>query len=175
MSEPEKSMSEHAKKVEEMTAADIEAFPVWQYTNSDEPGETVVRPIKKTPVKNLNGRLVGTQVRLANGSNAWALIGNVDPSNPRLTQHFLTLSVFRKGKWFTMARYHDFDSEERGPDALAAFLGLQVTEVFPISYDISRFSLGELGALVGVIEKEPLEKLTRAQIIGLAVQRVPQE
>ena len=128
-----------------------------------------MRPLKKTLVKTLTGRFVGAQVRLANGTEVWALIGNVDVSNPRLSEHFLTLSVFRDGRWFTMARYHDLDSNERGPQALAAFLSLRVNEVFPISYDISRFCLGESAALVGTIEKEPRERLTRAHIIGLAV------
>ena len=170
-------MSKHTKRVEELTVADLEAFPVWQYTNSDKQrlSETTVGSIKQMPVKNLKGRLVGTQIRLANGSNVWALIGNVDSTNARLTQHFLTLSVFHKGKLFTMARYHDIDSNERGPQALAAFVGLPVEGVFPISYDISRFSLGESGALLGTIEQEPREKLTRAQIIGLAVTRTRYE
>jgi len=162
-------MSDLTKKIEELTVADLEAFPVWQYANSDQRGETAVRPVKRTPGKSLTGRFVGTQVRLANGAKVWALIGNVDASNPRLTQHFLTLSVFREGRWFTMARYHDFDANERGPEALAAFLGLRVEDVFPISYDISRCSLGDPAALVGNIAKEPREKLTRAQIIALAV------
>lgn len=168
-------MNIHTKRIEELTIADLENYSVWQYTNSEERvGETAIRPVKKIPVKNLNARLVGTQVRLANGSHLWALIGNVDPDNPRLTQHFLTLSVFNKGKWFTMARYHDFDSGERGPHALADFLGLAVTDVFPISYDIRRFSLGKSDALMGVIEEAPREKLTRAQIIALAVPVVRQ-
>jgi hypothetical protein len=163
-------MSNQMKKVEELTVADLEAFPVWQYVN-DEDGrsETAVRPIKKLPVKSLTGRVVGTKVRLGNGVEVWALIGNVDATNPRLTQHFLTLSVLRDGCWFTMARYHDFDSSERGPQALAAFLGSPVNQVFPISYDISRSCTGESAALIGTIESEPREKLTRAQIIALAV------
>jgi hypothetical protein len=163
-------MNEHAKRVEALTVEDIAGASVWQFTNNNERiGETAVRPIKTTPVKNLNGRLVATQVRLANGSNVWALIGNVDPTNPKLTQHFLTLSVEQNAKWFTMARYHDFDAGERGPQALATFMRLPVDDVFPISYDISRVCEGDPAALVGTIEKEPQEKLTRAQIIGLAV------
>ena len=157
------------KKVEDLTVADLSEFPVWQYANTDEKGETAVRPIKKIPVKNLTGRLVGTQVRLANGNSVWALIGNVDAGNQQLTEHFLTLSVFCNGQWFTMARYHDFDSNERGPNTLAAFLGLKIEDVFPISYNISRFCEGDSAALAGMIEKEPLVKLTRAQIIALAV------
>ncbi|MGH8018121.1 MAG: hypothetical protein ACREIA_07495 [Opitutaceae bacterium] len=158
-----------AKRIEDLTEADLLAASVWQYTNSDELGETAVRPIKKLPVKNLTGRVAATRVKLANGSTAWALIGNVDVTNPRLTEHFLTLSILRDGRWFTMARYHDFDAAERGPDALAKFCGLGVNDVFPISYDISQASLGDPAALVGTIEKEPRERLTRAQIIALAV------
>jgi len=116
------------KRIEELTCPDLEGFPVWEFVNNDELGETVVRPVKNTPVKTLIGRVVGTQVRLARGASVWATIGNVDASNPRLTQHLLTLSVFRDGRWFTMARYHDFDADERGPEALATFLGLRVAD-----------------------------------------------
>jgi hypothetical protein len=157
------------KRVEDLAVADLRRFPVWEYANDDEKGETAVQPVRKLPVKNLNGRLVGTQVRLANSTEVWAMIGNVEVNTPRVTQHFLTLSVFQNGRWFVMARYHDFDVRERGPQALAAFLGLRIDEVFPISYDISRFSLGDPAALIGMIEKEPREKLTRAQIIALAL------
>lgn len=163
-------MNNLVKRVEDISVADLKAFPVWRYTNEDANGDTAVRPVEKTPVQNLNGCLAGTQVRLANGASIWAIIGNVDVSNPRLTQHFLTISVFRVGRWFTMARYHDFDADRRGPQALATFLGgLRVDEVFPISYDISRVCRGDPAALVGTIDKEPREKLTRAQIIALAV------
>jgi hypothetical protein len=163
-------MSKLIKRAEELSVADLEAFPVWEYTNEDEPlGETAVRPVKKIPVENLDCRLVGTQIRLANGLDVWALICNVDPNNPWATQHFLTLSVFKNGKCFDMARYYDIDSDENGPLALAAFLGLSIEEVFPISYDLSPFCLGDPAALVGTIPKEPREKLTDAQLIKLAL------
>lgn len=157
------------KKVEELMEADLAAFPVWQFVNDDEKGETAVRPVKRTPVNKLDGRLVGIKVRLANDAEVWALIGNVDASNPRTTQHFLTLSIFRDGRCFTLARYHDVDAHERGPQALAAFLDLPIDKIFPISYNISRFSKGDPAALIGTIEKEPRERLTPDQIIALAV------
>jgi hypothetical protein len=163
-------MSHLNKKVEDLTVSDFKAYPVWEYTNEDEKlGEMAVQPVKKTPVNSLRGRIVGTQVLLANGTKVWASFGNVNARDPRLTQHFLVLSVFKGKGWFTMARYHDFDNIERGPKALAAFLGIQLDEVFPISYDISRFCIGESSVLVGRIEKEPREKLSSAQLIALAV------
>ncbi|MFZ6736048.1 hypothetical protein ACO0LG_29280 [Undibacterium sp. Ji42W] len=163
-------MSETTKKAETLTIADLEKYPVWQYTNSQEKiGETVVRPIKRIPVKSLTGKLVGTKVRFANGTDTWALIGNVDANNARLTQHFLTLSIFNADKWFTLARYHDIERERFGPEALEMFMGLDVNQIFLITYDISRCCTGDSKSLIGTIEKEPEEKLTRAEIIALAV------
>ena len=160
------------KNVEALTVADLKSFPVWEFVNDDEKGETAVRPVRRTPVSTLDGRLVGSMVRLANDAEVWALIGNVDASDPRSTQHFLTLTVFRDGRWFDLARYHDVDAHRRGPQALAEFLGLPIDQVFPISYDLSRLSKGDPAALIGTIEKEPRERLTRDQLIALAVPRV---
>jgi hypothetical protein len=80
-----------------------------------------VAPVLKVPVKSLSNKFVATQVRLENGSLLWAALGNLEVSNPSLTKHFLSLSVLSKKGWFHLARYHDFDFHERGPDALAFF------------------------------------------------------
>lgn len=161
----------NTKLLEEVTVGDIAVAPVWQFTNADESmGETAVRPIERLPVKDLDDKVVGTIVRLANGTQVWALLGNVDSDNPRSTQHFLTLSVERSGTWFPMARYHDSDAHRRGPKALSQFLGLSIDEVFPISYDISQLCIGDHDALVGTIEKEPKERLSEDEIIDLALE-----
>jgi hypothetical protein len=162
-------MSTQHKRVEDLSSADLTKFPVWEFLNQDQKGETAVRPVKAIPVRNLIGRLVGTQVRLANGSKVLALIGNVTVNNPRSTRHFLTISFFQPGKRFTLARYHDFDWNERGPSDLANFLGARVEDIFPISYDLSQFATGDPAALVGAIDAEPRERLTRAEIIALAI------
>ncbi len=156
------------KPVDTLTLVDLREHSVWQYA----PGggdEACVRPVKRLPVTTLTGKLVGTQVALANGTSVWALIGNVDASNPRLTAHFMTLSVERGGSWFHLARYHDFDASERGPEQLAAFLDLTVDDVFPISYDLLQHAKGDPKALRGTIQAKPPEVLTRDQIIALAV------
>jgi hypothetical protein len=157
------------KPVENLQQTDLEASPVWQYANDDALGETVVHPVKQTPVSNLANRLVASQVRLANGASVWGLLGNIDADNPRLTEHFLTLSVLKGSKWFTLARYHDFNYSEFGPEALAKFLGLRTSDVFPINYDITAYVKGDGSALAGSIPQEPGERLTRAEIIALAV------
>ena len=157
------------KPIESLTVADLAANPIWEYTNRDGPGETFVRAIKKTPVQTLTGKVIGTQVRLANGIQVWALIGNIDVKNPRLTEHFLTLSIEQGGKWFALARYHDYDYSDRGPKALSRFLGLKIDEVFPLYFDVRRYAHGDPAALANSILKEPRERLSRSDIIALAV------
>jgi hypothetical protein len=163
------SMMKNMKPIEALEVGDLEAHAVWQYANVDGANETLVRPIRRLPVARLAGRVVGTRVRLANGSCVWGLLGNIDESNARLTEHFLTLSVFQDGRWFTLARYHDFDYSENGPGVLARFLGLPINEVFPIAYDIRQHVKGEPAALAGLIPKEPRERLSRSELIALAV------
>lgn len=162
-------MIENVKKVDSLQVADLQAHPVWQYTNREGSDETFVRPVKRVPIVSLSGKVIGTQVVLANGRRAWALIGNVDPTNARLTEHFITLSLEHKGRWFTLSRYHDFDYAENGPEALSRFLGLPIDDVFPIAYDIQEHAKGAAAALAGQIRREPRERLSRAEIIAMAV------
>ena len=137
---------------------------MWEYLNDDEIGETMVRPIEKLPVESLDDSILGTKVRLANGLQVWATIGNFDVKHPRATQHFLTLSIERGGKWFYLARYHDIGFPAEGPEALARFLGLHVDDVFPISVDVRRYVRGDPKALTATVLKEPQEKLADAEL-----------
>jgi hypothetical protein len=69
----------------------------------------------------------------------------------------------------SLARYHDFDYAERGPEALARFLSLPVEEVFPIAFDIRAYAHGDPHALCGSVRQELRERLSRAEIIAMAV------
>jgi hypothetical protein len=162
-------MMKNMKSIEALDISALQEHAVWQYANADAANETLVRPIKRLPVARLAGKVVGTQVRLANGTCVWGLLGNIEESSARLTAHFLTLSVLQDRRRFTLARYHDFDYVENGPDALAHFLDLPIDEVFPIAYDIRQYVKGDPVALAGLIPKEPLERLSRSELIALAV------
>jgi len=158
------------RRVDSLTPEDIARFPVWRFTDDDTPDETYVSPVQPVPVSQVTGCIVGVPIRLANGTILPGVLGNLDPAQPRLTEHFLTLSVFRSdGAQFHLARYHDFDVAERGPSALASFLGLPIDEVFPITYDASSILAGPTDSLRGSIPVEPQERLTRSEIIALAV------
>jgi hypothetical protein len=68
-----------------------------------------------------------------------------------------------------LARYHDFDYSERGPRALAEFLGLDLSQVFPITYDLREYAVGDPLALAGTIVANPVDQLSRSEIIALAI------
>jgi hypothetical protein len=160
-------MIENIKPVESLTVADFQAHPVWEFLNDDELGEMMMQPVAKLPVESLDNRIVGAEVRLANGSQVWSSFGNFDVTNPRATQHFLDISIERSGEWFHLARYFDVGFPAEGPEALARFLGLDVDDVFPITVDVRRYVRGDPKALTATVLKEPQEKLTRAEIHAL--------
>jgi hypothetical protein len=163
-------MIKNVKRVDQLRVSDLENHSIWQYSKQETNDETFVRPVGRVPVANLAGKIIGTRVLLANGQRAWALIGNIDQANARLTEHFLTLSIEHDTRWFTLSRYHDFDYAEKGPEGLARFLGLPIGEVFPITYDIREFVKGgDVAALVGQIPEAPRERLSRSEIIAMAV------
>ena len=158
------------RPVDSLIAEDFAKSPVWRFTNSDSPEETHVTPVRRLPVERAAGCIVGCHIRLTNGTVLTGFLGNLDTTNARLTEHFLTLSVFRSDDViFHLARYHDFDATERGPTALAAFLGLPLEAVFPITYDVSSSVIGPPDVVRGVITAEPRERLTRAEVVALAV------
>ena len=170
VSRPSKSATIiRVKPVESLTVADLELAPVWQYTNRDGADETMVRAVKKIPVADVSGKLIGTQVRFANGTQAWALIYNVVPESARQMDHLLTVSIERAGKWFDLACYHDIDYANGSPEALARFLGLAVDEIFPISFDLRPYVAGDPALLQGSVPREPRERLSRDEIIAMAL------
>ena len=166
-------MTENIKPAESLTVDDFEAHPVWEFLNDDEIGETMVRPVERIPVESLDNRILGFQVPLANGSQVWASICNFDVTNPRATQHFLCLSIERRGEWFYLARYFDFSFADEGPEGLARFLGLGVDDVFPITVDVRRYVRGHPAALTAIVLKEPEEKLTLEERLEMSVRRRP--
>jgi len=157
------------KSVLSLQVSDLEMHPVWQFVTDDEGDETAVRPVKRLPVSSLLNRIVGTRVRLANGSSVWAIIGNLDIKNARKNEQFLLLSIGRNGEWFQLERYFDFKYREHGPEALARFLELSLDEVFPVSYDVRKYAKGEANALAGTVPRKPRVRLTKAELVALAV------
>jgi hypothetical protein len=162
------------KSVGKLTADDLVAFPVWEYVNEDagnsDQDETWLRPVDTLPIHSAEYRVIGTRIRLANGFAPLAMLGNIDLARPDRTAHFLAISVFGpKGDTFDLARYHDADAGRRSPEALAAFLGLRVEDVFPIEYDIAGLVLAEPGAAQGVVEARPRVTLTDEELVSLAI------
>jgi hypothetical protein len=159
------------KDLSDIAPDDFRIFPVWEFTNEDEISETMLRAIEDLPVSSLSGRIIGTQVVLANGSYVPAFLMNVSLDNPRHNEQFITLNVFTNSKVFQLARYFDPWYDTEGPDALAKVLGLDISDVFPIAYDIGANCVGDPASLRNSFLIEPRVRLSNDEIMRMAVKR----
>ena len=159
------------KPFSELTKDDFAKHPVWSFiTEAGDRDETWVRPVVDLPVANLGGCVVGTSLSLASGRFIFGVLGNISLEDARRTRHFLTVILFREdGKRFDLARYHDVDANRSGPSALAGFLCIPESDIFPMTYDISALAAGLPEVLTGTIEREPQERLTQDELITLAI------
>lgn len=153
--------------IRDLHEQDLASHELWSYAPSAT-AEILVRPSKGSN-GSLSNKLVSTKVRFSNGQVVRALIGNLDCSNFQLNEHFLTLSILFNGNWFHLARYHDPDCQEHGPEELAKFVGKRVDEVFPIDYDLGPSLCHNGVSISGRIFDVPKSPLTREEIIRLAV------
>jgi hypothetical protein len=143
--------------------------PVWEF-ESDGSEELSVFPVSPLPVSSLDGRFVASHLYLANGQVAIGLLSNLALQHPELNEHFITLSVFGSNSAiFHLARYHDPGWEQRGPSALAQFLGLSIGDIFPIRYDVADVVSGPESVIRGTIQRKPSFHLSRAELIAYAV------
>ena len=90
-------MIEHLKPIELLTAADFRSHPVWEFTNRDGAGEAFVRALKRLPAKNLTGKVVGTQVRLAVEPFASAGSGRERGANARHGPTVYPVTISKSG------------------------------------------------------------------------------
>ncbi len=146
--------------------ADFREYPIWRHMLEEEGKsgrDDLMAPVTQLPVYHLKNKVIGVQVRLANGQMIWARLSNVHIGYLRRTEQSLFCSLEKDGEWFNLARYFDPWYRRHGPEDLAKFLGLPVDEVFPISYDLRPYVFGNDPPVWGTITKEPRERLSREE------------
>ena len=57
------------KPIDQLRVAELKRTPVWEYSGGG--SETEVGPVTGIPVSSLTGRIVGTEVLLANSTRVW--------------------------------------------------------------------------------------------------------
>jgi hypothetical protein len=157
------------KTLSQISIQDLHTYPVWEYVSETDTGEPLLEHVERVPVHELSNRVIATQVQLQNGERRWAILGNIQLRDKRSTDQFLTVSIEHGGRWFDLARYHDSDYSQRGPQQLADFLNLSINEVFPIKYDLAEIVIGLPTVVSGIISAEPPEKLTAGELLQLAL------
>ncbi|MGD0192116.1 MAG: hypothetical protein ABSD74_15360 [Rhizomicrobium sp.] len=138
-------MTRIVKTIDQLTIADLERYPVWEFNleYEGELDETAVQPVEALPVRSLDGRIVGTTVTLANGDAHWAILGGIDLKHSDGAKDLDGLSLFRNGERIVFAPMLDFGDAGRQAKSFAEALGLDIDDVFPIAYDISRWCIGD--------------------------------
>ena len=145
-----------AKKIEDLMPDDFSVSPVWEYVLELEVADDMlVRPVVVLPVTNLANRIVGTRVRLANGTMLWAELGNLDLQDPPETRRCLMLSLLWGNQWAHFFPRHDFGQKGEAAASLASTLGLPVDDIFPIAYDVSDCCVGNPEVVRGSVEAIP--------------------
>lgn len=157
------------KSFDQLEIPDFEKYPVWQIVEDDKYVNLMLNPVKKLPVNNLESRIVGTRVTLADGTVTWAILSNISLSDKLKNTHFLNASINCNGSWFDLARYHDSDFQHRSGDVLALKLGKSIENIFPIVYDLSQVASGDQDVLRGKINYLVTEQLTMSELISMAV------
>jgi hypothetical protein len=160
-------MRSNGRQLSDLTEADLRRTLVWVGSPTDD-DETTVVPAKKTALKAVNGKLAACEFKLSGGTQLFGVMANLTDNLP-LNAHLASAAFLIHGSWFFLARYHDADVKRHGPKALAGLLGRPVDAVFPIKYNLMHRFRPPTLAQCGVILAAPPKKLTRAQIIALAV------
>ena len=138
-------------------------------------GRTAIQIVHPLPVSHLEGRAVAIRVTFSNKTVRWALISNVNVRDKLQNEHFLAISFCSAKKWFHLARYFDHDYAMRGPHELSKFLGLAVTDIFPIRYHLTTVAAGPVSVLKGTIKVKPRNRLSRSRLIAMALPELPPE
>jgi len=153
-----------------LSIADMERHPVWKFSNDDH-HDTSVYPLNEYPVINTGGVLFTTQIRFANEKLFWAIIGNVHSENVLATEQFLALSIVHNDKKLPLARYFDPTFARLGPESFAKLLNYSVDDVFPISYDISKYVIAPEEITKGKILKEPKQRLSKDELMKMVLRK----
>lgn len=148
----------------------LEKHPVWEFAMDQESaGDTLVRPVSELPVDSVQNRIVGVRGELANGAPVWLLLQNLDLEDADDNECFKAASFYRDGQWFHLARPDEPERDIFGPEALAEFLGLSVSEVFPVRYDLSRCCRGAQEVIRDTIEQDGERAPTKDDVVRGAI------
>ena len=134
-----------AKAASTLTLEDALTHPVWRYKAEEDlrPGEdeSWIEPVDVDAVDEADGHFFVTAARLADGTSETVLVGGTDPLDPQYNEQVQFFVFFRPGQ---QIRWHP---NEHPGVSLAQFLGLEPQQVFPFNVSISRYLVGDPGAL----------------------------
>lgn len=139
--------------------SDFEMHPVWR----EKPLGKYI-PETTLPVDDLSDCLIGANVVLSNGAEIFSILSNICNNSPLVTSLTIQIIVFKENEMFYLDRGRKL---LRPAESLANFLELDVNDVFPIRYDVTKYSTGDPNSLIGEIWSDlpPISEEERMRII----------
>lgn len=168
-------MNTHPVKLTDLRPIDLQKTWLWTVVASRADGALRLKPETLAKTDKFKGRLIASQVSLADGTKLSALIEGIDPEAPGFSRHNKELYVWVDGHgWFQLAQY--FVSEElkavRGDDVLCRILQKPIQDVFPIHFDVRHRAKTESPCLIGSFEHNPSWGLTQYQVMEILVEEI---
>ena len=164
------------KPIATVTEAEFRRFPLWRYTLDERANEdeTWASPIRLLPPLKLSAKspaglaCIATDLRFADGSTHFGLLSPLS-GVAELDEQATTVSVFFAGARLDLAGYYDVETDRLSPNDFAKQLDRRIEQVFPISYDVSKFFGGPPSKWRGMVFERPQRPLSREEYIDLIV------
>ncbi len=134
----------NSKSAASFVPEDFLTTPVWEYVPATALGadqdESWMVPVPAFPVTELDDRAVGVEVKLADGTSAFAVVFATCMDTPEinaLTQSFVFLHNGARCSWKPTG-----GAGTAGASQVADFLGKSQKQVFPFMFDLTPYAIG---------------------------------
>lgn len=151
------------KDFEDLTVADLHQFPVWKFAD-DGTSEFQIEPLSAKSYPDLGSLIIGSELRFQDGTSHCSIFQNVSYGGPSVNDHLLTCTIWNGEVWLPLSRYHDFDVDDFGPQQLATAFSRQVSDIFPMTYDLRPPLNSAADGLVGRVLAEPIFRFEKSEI-----------
>lgn len=161
-------------EVKDLTPDDLVSNWLYKFVPSRSGALTVV-PVYVKKTAKFAGKMVACKVEFANKSEHWALIEGLDLEVPEFSRHHREIHIFLNDSgWFQLAQYFDGPAIKaiRGEEVLARKMGLSLSEIFPIHFDVRDRSNINSDCLRGDFEINPTWGRSLAEIMSLLVEEI---
>jgi len=150
-----------------LNPGDFIDHPVWEFGLSD--SEELWIENVDVPVSSLGGRLVGALVTLANGTRVFAMFYNLRFDDSDAAVIFLGVAIWNGSAWVHLPRPCDFGDIADDLQTAAKELGLALSEIYPLRFDLRSVLENDSPGLVRCLDLPVKTTLSMDELVAMAL------